>query len=95
MSPDINVYVVDLPPKIKEMVCPSGCGYTIYIDAHQNIETQRQSFLHAMSHIYGDDWNKDDVQEIELSAHKKGTPQLTQRLLPREGTIRTSACKPE
>ena len=84
MNPDINVYVVDLPPKIKEMVCPSGCGYTIYIDAHQNIETQRQSFLHAMCHIYGDDWSKESVQSIEFYAHKKAPRINAERLFERE-----------
>lgn len=83
MTPDINVYVVDLPPKVREMVCPSGAGYTIYLDAHQSHETQQQSLRHALAHIYNDDWSRCDVQAIEHSAHKKAPcDKLPQGALP-------------
>ena len=67
---DVFLYYADLPPGIHEMVCPCPDGYTIYLSTADNVETQRMSYAHALSHIQGNDFEKENVQEIEASAHQ-------------------------
>lgn len=43
--------------------------YTIFIDANLSDEKQRKVFLHEMQHIQENDFEKEDVQEIEKVAH--------------------------
>lgn len=44
-------------------------SYTIFIDTDICVEAQRESFYHAIKHIIGGDFSKDDVQLIEYTAH--------------------------
>lgn len=67
---NIFVYTVKLPPSINEMVCPCADGYTVYISEDLSLDEQRAAYMHALGHIEDDDWNKDDVDEIESEAHK-------------------------
>lgn len=46
-------------------------SYTIFIDAKLSEEKQKKVFLHEMKHIQENDFSKDNVQEIETSAHLK------------------------
>lgn len=46
-------------------------SYTIFIDARLNETEQKKVFLHEMKHIEGNDFEKENVQEIEASAHRK------------------------
>lgn len=68
---DYTVKLVKFPNgKVKEAVTENEDGsYTIFIDENLSHEEQQKEFLHAMSHITGDDFRKDDVQKIERSAH--------------------------
>ena len=67
---DVFVYVVDLPPGINEMVVPCTDGnYTVYLSAKLNDEGQRKAYEHAMWHINHNDFQKDNVQQIEVEAH--------------------------
>lgn len=45
-------------------------SYSIFIDATLCYEKQQEVFRHEMKHILGDDFSKDDVQEIEREAHE-------------------------
>lgn len=55
---------------INEVVTENEDGsYTIFINSRLNYEQQMKAYLHAMKHITGDDFQKDDVQKIECSAH--------------------------
>lgn len=47
----------------------SDDSYTIFIDAKLSEERQKKIFLHEMRHIQGNDFEKDNVQEIETIAH--------------------------
>lgn len=47
----------------------SDDSYTIFIDAKLSEEKQKKVFLHEMKHIQENDFEKEDVQEIELKAH--------------------------
>ena len=68
---DVYVYLEPLPDGIKEMITPCVGGYTIYLDPRQSFESMRDSYKHALSHIEHRDFEKEDVQEIELHSHKR------------------------
>lgn len=67
---DIYVYIVDLPPKVHEIVLPCFTGYTIYLDEKDSYEERLNAYHHALSHIRNHDFEKSDVQEIESEAHR-------------------------
>lgn len=69
MTDDIFVYVVDLPEGVHEVVTPCHCGYTVYLNSMDNRETQMKAYGHALHHIENNDFEKNCVQSIELSAH--------------------------
>ena len=67
---DIFVYVVNLPPKIAEMVTPCDGGYTIYIDEKLSQHGRLEAYKHALGHICKSDFGKkDDVNSIETKNH--------------------------
>lgn len=70
MTDDIYVYEADLPIGVKEIVAPGVDGYTVYVNARYTRETQTGSYLHAVGHIEGEDFEKEDVQRIETDAHR-------------------------
>lgn len=70
MTDNIYVYTVDLPVGIAEMVTPCIDGYTIYIDDKLSPEGKRRAYDHALYHINHHDFEKEDVNQIELEAHK-------------------------
>ena len=68
MTPDIFVYLVDMP--VREAVAPcDGFCYTVYINARLSDSERQRAFLHALGHIQRGDWERDDVQMIEAEAH--------------------------
>lgn len=69
---DVNVVLMDFPSKKgNEMVIPNEDGsYTIIINAGLNYESQQKAFEHAMYHIENNDFQKENVQEIEYIAHR-------------------------
>ena len=68
---DVYVYLEPLPDGIKEMITPCVGGYTIYLDPRQSFESMRDSYKHALLHIENHDFEKKDVQEIELLSHQR------------------------
>lgn len=66
----INVVILDesygIPGCVRHN---SDDSYTIFIDALLNHERQREVFLHEMRHIIGNDFEEDDVQNIEMKNH--------------------------
>ena len=66
---DIFVYLVDLPPKIAEMVAPCENGFTVYLNAKLTYNERVKAYMHALEHVERNDWNKEDVQQIEKEAH--------------------------
>lgn len=66
---DFTIQLMDLK-NIPESVCPNSDGsYTIFVNQRLSAEKQRMSVLHALFHILEDDFDKDDVDEIEYTAH--------------------------
>ena len=66
---DVFVYLIDMPGRVREMVCPCVGGYTVYINARLSSRAQEQAYRHALRHIEGNDFEKHDVQSIEQEAH--------------------------
>ena len=69
---DIYVYCVPLPPGIHEMIVPCCDGYTVYIDEELDAEHRQEAYDHALSHALENDFEKENVQEIESLRHYKG-----------------------
>lgn len=71
--PDINLNYLDFPKgKTHEAVTLNEDGsYTVFIDAKLSQEERAKKYLHALTHIIGEDFGKENVQEIEKEAHKK------------------------
>ena len=68
MSISYQVILMDMT--VNEVVTENEDGsYTIFINSRLNYEKQAKAYLHAMKHITGDDFQKDDVQSIEYLAH--------------------------
>lgn len=67
----LNVHLIDLPTGVKETVCKNeDDSYSIFLNAKCNYETHLKSYQHALRHIEGRDFDKDDVQEIEINCSK-------------------------
>lgn len=66
---DVFVYYKELPDGINEAIMSCNGGYTVYIDPRQSQDGIISSYMHALKHIYGVDFNLMDVQEIEGKAH--------------------------
>ena len=47
-----------------------GDTFTIIINGRLNAEQQRSIFLHELKHINDGDFDKDDIDDVEFSAHK-------------------------
>lgn len=68
MSISYQVILMDMT--VNEVVTENEDGsYTIFINSRLNYEKQMKAYLHAMKHITGNDFQKDDVQSIEYLAH--------------------------
>lgn len=46
-------------------------SYTILINAKLSYSGRIEAYKHAMNHINNNDFQKENVQEIEFHAHKK------------------------
>lgn len=79
-TPDVNTFLVNFDTPGKEMVLQNEDGtYTILINAKLSKDGQIKAYQHALNHINNDDFEKSDVQSIELKAHEL---ELSESLLP-------------
>lgn len=71
MTIDYQVQLIQFPnTRTKETVVENEDGsYTIFIEASLDSMKQREAFQHAMRHILGDDFNKENASKIEYEAH--------------------------
>lgn len=67
---DISTRIYDMPVAIRSFV-KEGCvgEYTIIINARLNNVERMKAYKHELGHILGNDFDKNDVQEIEAEAH--------------------------
>lgn len=68
---DYHVELIKFPSgKTHEAVTINEDGsVTIFLDQNDTKEQQQRRFLHAMKHLHGDDFSKDEVQTVEIEAH--------------------------
>lgn len=67
---DYQVHFIKLGNNVKEAVTRNeDDSYTIFIDNRLCKEEQNDAFLHAIKHILQNDFDKTDVNLIELEAH--------------------------
>lgn len=69
MTDDIYIYTVPLPRGIREMVTPCQGGYTVYLSDALDDNGRRKAFAHAMKHIKRGDFQRHNVDAIEVDAH--------------------------
>ena len=56
--------------KVTESVIENEDGsYTIFIESSLTYERQQKAFQHAMKHIIGNDFGKDNANRIEYNTH--------------------------
>lgn len=73
MTDSIFTYLVRFPCRCtKEAVLPCLDGYTIYIDERLSREEQVMAYRHALEHIKNRDFEKTDVNQIEMEMCRKG-----------------------
>ena len=67
---DYFVELIKFPNhKVREAVTENEDGtYTIFIEETLSRSEQQDAFLHALKHITGDDFRKEDIQKIERHA---------------------------
>lgn len=66
----INIQIMNMDTKIPEhLVKNDDDSYTIFLNARLSYENRIKSYNHALKHIMENDFEKEDVQEIELDAH--------------------------
>ena len=67
---DINVQILDMDTMVPEhLVKNADESYTIFLNARVSQESHLKSYYHALRHIIENDFQKEDVQRIEIIAH--------------------------
>lgn len=70
MTNDIIVKLINFPTNAREAVTENEDGtYTIFINEKLTREMQLKAYAHALQHITGRDFEKENVNEIEYYAH--------------------------
>ena len=67
---EVYVYIVDLPDQVDEMVTPCLDGYTVYLNARLSYSGRVRAYHHAIRHIERNDFEAENVQEIEMETHE-------------------------
>lgn len=68
----INVQILDMDTKIPEqLVKNNDNSYTIFLNAKLSQERRLKSYVHALRHIKHNDFENNNVQEIEYDAHEQ------------------------
>ncbi len=81
MTRDVNVFLRDFPnTKECEVITENSDGsYTIFLNSRMSHERQLNAYRHALEHIQNGDFQRQDVQQIELVAHALQQPTLPPR----------------
>ncbi|MCI9141871.1 MAG: hypothetical protein HFH87_04505 [Lachnospiraceae bacterium] len=67
---DINIQIIDMDVMVPEhLVKNDDDTYTIFLNARLSRDSQLKYYYHALRHITGNDFQGDNVQEIESNAH--------------------------
>lgn len=66
------IYPIDMKGTARAMIRPCVEGYTIYVDINLPRDQQVKAALHELRHIRENDFEKENVQEIEAKNHEGG-----------------------
>lgn len=78
---EINVQLLDMDTKIPEqLVKNDDDSYTIFLNARLSQESHLKSYFHALEHIRENDFEKENVQQIEAEAHNILIPYNAERI---------------
>lgn len=70
MTPVVNCNIINFPNSGNEMVIKNEDGsYTILINAKLSNQGRIEAYEHALRHITNEDFEKENVQEIESATH--------------------------
>ena len=70
---EIYTHVIDLKSSIPSCVTENADGsYTIFINDRTSVESRIEHYEHEIEHILHNDFEKEDVNEIESERHKGG-----------------------
>ena len=69
MTDDVFVRTVKLPDKVRAFTMPGYDGMNVYISEDLDEDQRIKAYRHELRHIVGRDFEKTNVQEIEVSAH--------------------------
>ena len=70
MELDINTQIIDMDVLVGEQVIKNNDdSYTILLNARLSHERQLECYRHALLHISNDDFEKDNADLIEITAH--------------------------
>lgn len=71
MMYDFNIVFIDVDTMVGESIFKNDdYSFTILVNSRWSFEMQRYCILHAFNHVRNNDWEMDDVNEIEARAHK-------------------------
>lgn len=69
-TPVVNCNIVNFPNNGNEMIIKNeDDSYTILINAKLSARGRIDAYNHALKHIENEDFEKNNVQEIESNAH--------------------------
>ena len=67
-----NLVLLDCDTQVGETICLNADdSFTIFINSRLSREKQVECFKHALIHVRNNDWEKSDVNEIEVAAHNE------------------------
>lgn len=70
MMYDFNIVFMDVDTMVGESIFKNNDdSFTILVNSRWSVEMQRYCILHAFDHVRHNDWELDDVDEIEAKAH--------------------------
>ena len=63
---DVSVHVINMDTLVEEQVVKNEDGsYSVFINARLSTNKQREAYLHALRHIYQDDFSCADADDVE------------------------------
>lgn len=66
----IILVLIPLNPDVRECVVPNPDDtFTVFLNENISDEGRAEAYKHALKHILGGDFEKEDVQAIEHAAH--------------------------
>lgn len=69
---DYFVRLIDMPPAVRSFIKENSdhISATIVINARLSREQQQEQYVHEVGHMERNDFEKDDVNQIETKAHR-------------------------